>query len=80
MYCNKIAYKAGIVSVKRRKLLNFQNIIEEVKATVSYKYPGNFRYRRLVNGYRIFDLSRGMDYTLDIGFRDLHSGKEVIKR
>lgn len=58
----------------------FQNIIEEIKAKMTYKYPRDLRYRRLVNGYRTFDLSRGMDYILDVGFRDLHTGREVIKR
>lgn len=58
----------------------FQNIIEEIKAKMAYKYPRDLRYRRLVNGYRTFDLSRGMDYILDVGFRDLNSGQEVIKR
>lgn len=33
-----------------------------------------------MNGYRTFDLSRGMDYIMDVGFRDLSTGKEVIKR
>lgn len=34
----------------------------------------------MINGYRIFDLSRGMDYTLDLGFRDVGTGKEVVKK
>ncbi|KAJ8928907.1 hypothetical protein NQ314_018478 [Rhamnusium bicolor] len=62
------------------ELLDIENIIQEVKATVSNKYPKDLQYRRLINGYRKFDLSRGMDYTLDLGFRDLNTGKEVIKR
>lgn len=33
-----------------------------------------------MNGYRKFDLSRGMDYDIDLSFTDLHSGKEIIKR
>ncbi|KAJ8951127.1 hypothetical protein NQ318_021571 [Aromia moschata] len=61
-------------------LLDIENVIDEVKATVANKYPRNLQYRRLINGYRVFDLSRGMDYTLDLGFRDLNTGKEVIKR
>lgn len=32
-----------------------------------------------MNGYRKFDLSRGMDYELDLAFIDLATGKETIK-
>lgn len=39
-----------------------------------------FKYMELVNGYKIFDLSRGLDYTLDMKFEDLNSGKQVLKR
>lgn len=62
------------------EVLDIQNILKEVTAQVSQKYPSEYEFRRLVNGYKTFDLSRGMDYTLDVGFRDLHSGKETIKR
>lgn len=44
------------------------------------KYPKAYEFRRLVNGYKTFDLSRGLDYTLDMGLRDLSNGKEVVKR
>lgn len=37
-------------------------------------------YRRLVNGWAVWDLVRGLDYTLDVGFRDRATGKEVIRR
>nr|XP_023018650.1 chondroitin sulfate synthase 2 [Leptinotarsa decemlineata] len=57
-----------------------KNIIEEVKSKVTNTYPKDLQYKKLVNGYKTFDLSRGMDYTLDLAFRDLNNGKEVIKR
>jgi hypothetical protein len=57
-----------------------QNVIEDVKVKFQSGNEKKFQYRRLVNGYRTFDLSRGMDYTLDLGFRDLTTGKEVVKR
>ncbi|XP_050316001.1 chondroitin sulfate glucuronyltransferase [Anthonomus grandis grandis] len=62
------------------ELLDIQNIIQGINAQVSEKYPKRFEFRRLVNGYKTFDLSRGMDYTFDIGFRDLKTGKEIVKR
>ncbi|KAF2882280.1 hypothetical protein ILUMI_23900 [Ignelater luminosus] len=58
---------------------DIQKIVETIKNKVLHE-NNNFQYRRLVNGYRTFDLSRGMDYIMDIGFRDLSTGKEVIKR
>jgi hypothetical protein len=42
-------------------------------------YHGKIMYRRLVNGYRRFDPSRGLDYVLDLAFRD-YRGREIIKR
>lgn len=64
------------VSVETKDVLFcFQRIVDAVKAHVDYKY----KYERLVNGYRKFDLSRGMDYELDLAFVDLSTGKETIK-
>ncbi|XP_076255911.1 chondroitin polymerizing factor isoform X1 [Rhynchophorus ferrugineus] len=62
------------------ELLDINNILEDIKANVAQHYPKQYEYRRLVNGYKTFDLSRGMDYIFDLGFRDLHTGKEVVKR
>jgi hypothetical protein len=44
------------------------------------KYRGKIQFRRLVNGYRRYDPARGMDYLLDLAFRDTASGREVLKR
>lgn len=59
---------------------DINSVISHVKAKVEHLHSGKYQFRRLVNGYRSFDLSRGMDYKLDIGFRDLFTGKDVIKR
>lgn len=40
----------------------------------------HLQYHRLINGYRRFDPSRGMDYRLDLAFRDARTGQEVHKR
>lgn len=61
-------------------LFLLQTIVEAIKAHVSHKYPERFLYKKLVNGYRKFDLSRGMDYQIDVAFADLSTGKETIKR
>ncbi|KAB0791849.1 hypothetical protein PPYR_03649 [Photinus pyralis] len=60
--------------------LDVQKVIKAITDKVLYDNSETFQYRRLVNGYRRFDLSRGMDYTIDLGFRNLQTGKEVIKR
>ncbi|KAG5891796.1 hypothetical protein JTB14_006188 [Gonioctena quinquepunctata] len=62
------------------ELIDIENIIEEVKSKVANTYPNVLQYKKLVNGYRTFDLSRGMDYTLDLAFRNLNNGKEIVKR
>ncbi|XP_030747623.1 chondroitin sulfate synthase 2 [Sitophilus oryzae] len=62
------------------ELLDLKNILEEITAKVAQQYPKQYKFRRLVNAYKTFDLSRGADYTFDIGFRDLASGKEIVKR
>lgn len=54
-----------------------ENVLRSVVATAE---TDALAYRRLVNGYSLFDLSRGLDYVLDVGFRDLKTGKEVVKR
>ncbi|CAG9768082.1 unnamed protein product [Ceutorhynchus assimilis] len=62
------------------EITDIKNILNDVLAQVAEKYPKRFEYRRLVNGYKTFDLSRGLDYMLDLGFRDLNTGKEIVKR
>lgn len=49
-------------------------------AWVSSRYEGILEFRRLINGYRRFDPSRGLDYKLDIAFQDTTSGHEIHKR
>lgn len=60
--------------------LDIQKVIRAITDKVLYDNFDVLQYRRLVNGYRRFDLSRGIDYIVDLGFRNLHTGKEVIKR
>ncbi|KAF5271137.1 hypothetical protein FQR65_LT17717 [Abscondita terminalis] len=57
-----------------------QKIVEAITLEVVHKYAGSLQYKRLINGYRRFDLSRGMEYLVDLAFRDVHTGKEVVKR
>jgi chondroitin polymerizing factor len=43
-------------------------------------YANKLQYKRLVNGYRRYDPVRGMDYILDLAFRDKDTGLEILKR
>ena len=47
---------------------------------VNTQYEGLLQFQRLINGYRRFDPSRGLDYKLDLAFRDATNGREVHKR
>ncbi|KAL1502065.1 hypothetical protein ABEB36_007266 [Hypothenemus hampei] len=60
--------------------LDIENIMKHVIQQVMEDYKGSYEFRRIVNGYKKFDLSRGMDYTLDLAFKDLNNGREIIKR
>lgn len=44
------------------------------------KYLNNLKFDRLVNGYKRFDPSRGLDYILDLTFKDLTGDKLIQKR
>lgn len=55
-------------------------VVNAIVSKVLHEKPNDFQFSRLINGYRTFQMSRGLDYQLDIAFRDLHTGKEVIKR
>lgn len=57
-----------------------QRVLKLVVEKAHYESSNMLKYRRLVNGYSVFDLSRGLDYILDIGFKDKNTGKETIKR
>uniref|UniRef100_A0A1B6C963 Hexosyltransferase n=1 Tax=Clastoptera arizonana TaxID=38151 RepID=A0A1B6C963_9HEMI len=49
-------------------------------AKIEEKYKGELKFRKFINGYRKFDPARGMDYVLDLAFRDTTVGKTFQKR
>lgn len=55
-----------------------QEVINASVANVLSENPG-LRYFRLINGYRRFDPTRGMDYILDLLFRTPSDG-DVLQR
>ncbi|XP_046388565.1 chondroitin sulfate synthase 2 [Ischnura elegans] len=62
------------------ELEDIQYVINTTAQFAEEQYQGKLRFRRLVNGYRRFDPSRGMDYVVDFTFRDTSSGLELQKR
>lgn len=59
---------------------DIEKVLKLVKEKAHRESDNVLKYRRLVNGYSVFDLSRGLDYILDIGFKNKNTGKEIIKR
>ncbi|KAJ9598451.1 hypothetical protein L9F63_010847, partial [Diploptera punctata] len=59
---------------------DIQYIVNATVKKVEADWGAHLQYRRLINGYRRFDPSRGMDYRLDLAFRDTTTGREVHKR
>ncbi|XP_022905297.1 chondroitin sulfate glucuronyltransferase [Onthophagus taurus] len=53
--------------------------IEKILEVITKKAP-SLKFLRLINGYKKFQLSRGVDYSFDLKFLDLKTNKEVIKR
>lgn len=51
-----------------------------IKAKVLHDYGSDLQFTRLINGYRKFDLSRGMDYEIDLEFNDVKNQKLLVKR
>lgn len=58
----------------------FQNVLNTSIEYLELKYSSNLKFDRLVNGYKRFDPSRGLDYILDLTFKDLIGDKFVQKR
>jgi len=59
-------------------LEDIQEVINAAVANVLNENPG-LRYSRLINGYRRFDPTRGMDYILDLLFQTPSNG-EVLQK
>ncbi|XP_056637395.1 chondroitin sulfate synthase 2 [Diorhabda sublineata] len=62
------------------ELMDIENIIEEVKLKAKSIYGDDLKYVDLVNGYKVFDLSKGMDYIIDAKFENTNNQKEIVKR
>lgn len=57
-----------------------QEVINASIAVVRKRDDRDLRLRRIINAYRRYDLTRGLDYLLDLEFVDVDSGRTVEKR
>uniref|UniRef100_A0A224XL69 Hexosyltransferase n=1 Tax=Panstrongylus lignarius TaxID=156445 RepID=A0A224XL69_9HEMI len=60
-------------------LTDAKNVVNRSVEWLIERYSGQIRFKQMLNGYRRFDPSRGLDYILDLSFRD-NTGREIIKR
>jgi len=57
-----------------------QNVLNISIEHLELKYSNNLKFDSLVNGYKRFDPSRGLDYILDLNFKDIIGDKFIQKR
>lgn len=60
--------------------IDARRVVESAAKRIENEYRGELVYERLINGYRKFDASRGMDYILDLQFYQIPSSKSIVKR
>ena len=60
--------------------MDLDRVLKSATKNIEKEYRGELVYERLINGYRRFDASRGMDYIIDAQFRQVANGKHIIKR
>ncbi|XP_013394634.1 chondroitin sulfate synthase 2 [Lingula anatina] len=71
-----IYLKGDFSTVEELKGIDKQDVADILKTAMTklnQKHNNRFTYHRLVNGYRRFDPSRGMEYTLDLELKDTSS-------
>lgn len=59
---------------------DIHNVLNTSIEYLESKYSNNLKFDRLVNGYKRFDPSRGLDYILDLTFKDIVGNKLIQKR
>ncbi|XP_046984721.1 chondroitin sulfate synthase 2 [Schistocerca americana] len=59
---------------------DIEYVLKAAVLKIENLYNGQLVFRKLINGYRRFDQSRGMDYRLDMAFKSTTTGREVHKR
>ncbi|XP_066997099.2 chondroitin sulfate synthase 2 isoform X1 [Anabrus simplex] len=60
--------------------LDIEYVLNATIAKIESVTNGQLQFRRLIDGYRKFDPSRGLDYQIEMAFKDTSTGHEVLKR
>lgn len=69
-----------IQELKTDAKFDIDRTINITVSSILTDYQGTIRFNKLLNGYRRFDASRGMDYILDLEFTDVSTSKVLRKR
>lgn len=71
---------SSIQQLKADAKFDIDRIINTVTSKIIVRYNQKLVFKKLINGYKRFDASRGMDYIFDLSFTEVDTGKELYKR
>lgn len=60
--------------------MDVEYVIKAAVKRIEEKYKQKLKYSKLLNGYKKYDASRGMDYILDLVFTNVETKAESVKR
>lgn len=70
----------SVQELKTDAKLDVDRVINVAANNILTNYGQRLKFKKLLNGYKRFDASRGMDYILDLAFTEKATGKELRKR
>lgn len=70
----------NIRKLKADAKFDIDHIINTITNKIIMEYDQRLVFQKLINGYKRFDASRGMDYIFDLSFIEVTTGKELYKR
>ncbi|OAD54778.1 Chondroitin sulfate synthase 2 [Eufriesea mexicana] len=83
IYDHFLVYKLNTyfaAELKTDAKFDIERIINITASSILADYQDTIKFNKLLNGYRRFDASRGMDYILDLAFIDVSTSKILRKR
>lgn len=69
-----------VQELKTDAKFDIERTINVTTSNIIADYRHTLKFNKLINGYKRFDASRGMDYILDLEFTDISTGKILKKR
>ncbi|KAK2581524.1 hypothetical protein KPH14_005183 [Odynerus spinipes] len=70
----------SIQQLKTDAKSDINRIINKITSKIIIEHNQKLVFQKLINGYKRFDASRGMDYIFDLSFIEVDTGKELYKR